>query len=204
MSTAATPQPPPAPAPVTPEQRCGWAGNDPLMQAYHDHEWGVPCHDDHDLYERLMLECFQAGLSWQTILRRRHTLSAAFEGWDPQVVAQYGEVEAARLLADPGIIRNRLKVAAATRNARAFLDLQAQHGSFDAWLWDWVDGVPLRRTDDVVPATTPLSDSMSKALKQAGFTFVGSTIVYAFLQSVGVVDDHASHCFRYHGRDGTA
>src|SRR5690606_10858634 len=140
-------------------------------------EWGVPCHDDRDLFERLMLECFQAGLSWQTILRRRASFYRAFEGWDPQVIATYGEAEAERLLADPGIIRNRLKVAAAPRNAQAFLELQAQHGSFDAWLWNWVDGQPLRlppdATRETVQATTPLSDAVSKALKKAGFTFVG-------------------------------
>jgi DNA-3-methyladenine glycosylase I len=173
------------------------------MVAYHDDEWGVPCHDDRDLFERLMLECFQAGLSWSTILNKREHFHLTFEGWDPQRVAGYGEPEFERLLADPGIVRNRLKVQAAARNARAFLAIQEEIGSFDRYLWDWVDGTPLRlspdATHEAIPASTPLSDAISKDLKKRGFTFVGTTIVYAYLQSVGVVDDHLPSCFRYAG-----
>jgi DNA-3-methyladenine glycosylase I len=182
-------------------QRCGWAGDDPLYTAYHDEEWGVPCHDDRDLFERLMLEAFQAGLSWITILRKRENFRRAFEGFDPLRVADYGEPEFERLLADPGIVRNRLKVQAAPRNAQAFLAVQEEFGSFDRYLWDWVDGEPVRHptgyTSDTIPATTPLSDAISKDLKRRGFTFVGSTIVYAYLQSVGVVDDHVAECFKF-------
>ena len=180
-------------------RRCAWAGNDPLMVAYHDTEWGVPCHDDIELFERLLLECFQAGLSWATILRKRDNFRRAFEGFDPARVAAYGPDEFAQLLGDAGIVRNRLKVEGATKNARAFLALQAEHGSFNRYLWNWVDGQPLvNRPAGLaqVPASTPLSDAISKDLKRRGFTFVGTTIVYAFLQSVGVVDDHEAGCFR--------
>jgi DNA-3-methyladenine glycosylase I len=181
--------------------RCWWAGTDPLMVAYHDEEWGIPCHDDRELFERLMLEGFQAGLSWSTILKKRENFRRAFEGFDPEVVARYGDTEYERLMADAGIVRNRLKVRAATQNARAFLRMQEELGSFDAWLWNWVDGEPVRHpegyTPETLPASTPLSDAISKALKKRGFTFVGTTIVYAFLQSVGVVDDHIAGCFRF-------
>jgi DNA-3-methyladenine glycosylase I len=182
-------------------QRCDWwEQSDPLMRAYHDDEWGIPCHDDHGLFERLMLECFQAGLSWSTILRKRENFARAFDGWNPQRIAEYGPEDAARLLADAGIIRNRLKVAAATTNARAFLAARAEHGTFDRFIWSFVDGAPLvqptPRTPADVPARTPLSDAISKDLKRRGFTFVGSTIVYAFMQSVGMVNDHLAHCFR--------
>jgi DNA-3-methyladenine glycosylase I len=179
--------------------RCWWAGSDPLMVAYHDNEWGVPVHDDQELFERLLLECFQAGLSWATILNKRANFRRAFEGFDPARVADYGPPEFARLMADPGIVRNRLKVEGAARNARAFLAIQDERGSFDRYLWDWVDGTPLRAdyTQATLPATTPLSDAVSKDLKRRGFTFVGSTSVYAFLQSVGVVDDHLPGCFRH-------
>lgn len=182
--------------------RCWWAGADPLMVAYHDTEWGVPCHDDRELFERLMLECFQAGLSWSTILKKRAHFRSAFDGWDPHRIADYGEPEFQRLLADPGIVRNRLKVYGAAKNARGFLDIQEEAGSFDAWLWNWVDGCPVRvpgRTFENTPSSTPLSDAISKDLKKRGFTFVGTTIIYAFLQSVGVVDDHDVGCFRYQG-----
>jgi DNA-3-methyladenine glycosylase I len=189
-------------------QRCGWAGDDPLYMAYHDEEWGVPCHDDQDLFERLMLEAFQAGLSWITILRKRENFRRAFEGFDPVRVAAYGESEFERLLADPGIVRNRLKVQAAPRNAKAFLAVQEEFGSFDRYLWDWVDGEPVRHPDgyslETIPATTPLSDAISKDLKRRGFTFVGSTIIYAYLQSVGVVDDHVASCFKFSPRDVSA
>lgn len=183
--------------------RCWWAGSDPKMIAYHDKEWGVPCHDDRELFERLMLECFQAGLSWSTILNKRESFERAFEGWDPVRIAAYTEPDFERLLADPGIVRNRSKVYGATKNANAFLVLQAEAGSFDRWLWNWVDGVPVRKcggwSNEGIPANTPLSDAISKDLKKRGFTFVGTTIVYAFLQSVGVVDDHLPGCFRYAG-----
>jgi DNA-3-methyladenine glycosylase I len=180
-------------------KRCAWAGSDPLMVAYHDSEWGVPCHDDNELFERLLLECFQAGLSWSTILRKRDNFRRAFEGFDPARIAAYGPADFARLLADAGIVRNRLKVEGATKNARGFLAIQAEHGSFDRYLWNWVDGRPVvsrpARLNEVLPSTA-LSDALSKDLKRRGFTFVGTTIVYAFLQSVGVVDDHQADCFR--------
>jgi DNA-3-methyladenine glycosylase I len=185
--------------------RCFWAGSDPLMIAYHDEEWGTPTHNDRELFEWLMLDCFQAGLSWQTILHKRANFARAFEGWDPAVVAGYDEPEFERLLADPGIVRNNLKVRAAAKNARAFLRIQDERGSFDRYLWDWVDGQPVRHptgfTAETIPASTPLSDVISKDLKQRGFTFVGTTIVYAFLQSVGVVDDHIAGCFRFVPRE---
>jgi DNA-3-methyladenine glycosylase I len=180
--------------------RCEWAGSDPLMVAYHDEEWGVPVYEDATLFELLMLESFQAGLSWSTILRKRETFRAAFDGWDAAKIASYGESDIARLLADPGIIRNRAKVNAAIGNARAFLELQAD-GGFGRFVWSFVGGVPLVRESqpaglaDLV-ATTPESDAMSKALKKRGFTFVGSTICYAFIQSIGMVNDHEIACFR--------
>jgi len=182
-------------------QRCDWWENsDALMLAYHDDEWGIPCHDDGDLFERLMLECFQAGLSWATILRKRENFRRAFDDWDAERIAAYGPDDAARLLADAGIIRNRLKVTAATTNARAFLTVREQEGSFDRYIWSFVDGAPLVQptplTPADVPARTPLSDLISRDLKRRGFTFVGSTIVYAFMQSVGMVNDHLAHCFR--------
>ncbi len=180
--------------------RCDWAGTDPLMVAYHDTEWGVPCHDDEELFERLMLEGFQAGLSWSTILRKRRNFAAAFEGWDPRRIAAYGPDDIARLLADPGIVRNRLKVAAAIRNAQAFLAVQEEFGSFDRYLWSFVGGAPLRSEPPAtmadVPVHTPESDALSRDLKRRGFTFVGTTICYAFMQSVGMVDDHVLGCFR--------
>jgi DNA-3-methyladenine glycosylase I len=180
--------------------RCEWAGADPLMVAYHDAEWGVPVHDSAALFERLMLECFQAGLSWAIILRKRETLRTAFDGWDAARVASYDDADIARLLADPGIIRNRAKVNAAIGNARAFLELE-RDGGFRAFVWSFVGGAPIVRSTqpaglaDLV-ATTPQSDALSKALKQRGFKFVGSTICYAFMQSVGMVNDHAADCFR--------
>jgi DNA-3-methyladenine glycosylase I len=170
------------------------------MVAYHDEEWGVPVYEDRPLFERLMLECFQAGLSWSTILKKRETFHSAFDGWDAETIAAYGDADIARLLADPGIIRNRAKVNSAIGNARAYLELQAQ-GGFGSYVWSFVGGAPLRNETqpaglaDLV-ATTPESDSMSKALKKRGFKFVGSTICYAFMQSVGMVNDHEQHCFR--------
>lgn len=184
-----------------PPTRCPWAGSDPLMIAYHDREWGIPCRDDRALFERLMLECFQAGLSWQTILRKRENFHHAFDGWDPDRVAAYGPDDVARLLADAGIVRNRLKVAAAIQNAAAYRRLVDAEGSFAGYLWRVVGGAPLRRdprpaTLADLPARTAESDALSQDLKRRGFTFVGSTIVYAFMQSAGLVDDHLANCFR--------
>jgi DNA-3-methyladenine glycosylase I len=178
--------------------RCEWAGTDPLMVAYHDAEWGVPCHDDVALFERLILEGFQAGLSWSTILRKREAFIRAFDGFDPEIVAAYGPADEERLLADAGIVRNRLKVAAAISNAQAFLQSQQEFGSFDAYIWRFAPEPRAERLLSLmdVPATTPESDAMSKDLKKRGFRFVGSTICYAFMQSAGLVDDHVARCFR--------
>jgi len=178
--------------------RCAWAGSDPLMVAYHDEEWGVPCHDDRDLFERLILEGFQAGLSWATILRKREAFTRAFDRFDPAVVAAYEAEDIARLLADAGIVRNRLKIAAAIGNSQAFLQTQCDFGSFDAYIWRFA---PEPRSNHLataadVPATSPQSEAMSKDLKNRGFRFVGSTICYAFMQSAGLVDDHVAGCFR--------
>ncbi|MCC7024695.1 MAG: DNA-3-methyladenine glycosylase I [Thermomicrobiales bacterium] len=182
-------------------RRCAWAGSDLLMAAYHDHEWGVPCHDDRQLFERLVLEGFQAGLSWSTILRKREAFIRAFDWFDPAVVAAYDVDDIARLMADPGIVRNRLKIESAITNAQAFLSTRAEFGSFDAYIWQFAPrGTRARpRTHADIPATTAESDAMSKALKQRGFRFVGSTICYAFMQSVGLVDDHTADCFRASG-----
>jgi len=181
-------------------QRCEWVGADPLMVAYHDEEWGVPCHDDRALFERLMLEGFQAGLSWATILRKRAHFRRGFDGWDPERVAAYGESELARLLADPGIVRNRAKILAAVGNARAFLAVREEADSFDAYVWSFVGGEPLVREASpadlaAIPARTAESDALSKELRRRGFAFVGSTICYAFMQSVGMVNDHTARCF---------
>lgn len=169
------------------------------MIAYHDDEWGVPLHDDRALFEFLILEGAQAGLSWSTILHRRGGYRRAYREFDPAKVARFGERDVARLLADERIIRNRAKIAWSVRNAQAFLAVQREHGSFDAYLWGWVAGEPLvnrpRRASDV-PASTELSDALSKDLRARGFGFVGSTICYAFMQAVGVVNDHAARCFR--------
>jgi DNA-3-methyladenine glycosylase I len=180
--------------------RCDWCGSDPLYRAYHDHEWGVPLHDERRLFEMLTLEGAQAGLSWLTILRKREGYRRAFAGFDPQTVAGFGDADVARLLADPGIVRNRLKIASTISNARSVLDVQARYGSLDAFLWGFVDGVPLRnswRTMSEIPASTPLSDLISKELKRRGFRFVGSTVCYAFMQATGMVNDHLTGCFRY-------
>ncbi|MGB3329533.1 MAG: DNA-3-methyladenine glycosylase I [Thermomicrobiales bacterium] len=188
--------------PIDDRPRCGWATSDPLYVSYHDEEWGVPCQDDDELFERLMLEGFQAGLSWITILRKREAFTRAFAGWDAEVIAAYGEPDIACLLADPGIVRNRLKVRGAVQNARAYLALKDDLGSFSDYCWTFVDGTPLvNRPASLaeVPATTPLATAMSKDLKKRGFTFVGPTIVYAFMQSVGMVDDHLATCFRSTG-----
>ncbi len=186
--------------------RCVWAGSDPLYQEYHDYEWGVPVHDDRLLFEFLILEGAQAGLSWITVLRKREAYRAAFENFDPAVVACFDEQKQAALLADPGIVRNRLKVASAISNARAFLQVQEQFGSFAAYLWRFVDGRPIRnawRSITEVPASTPVSDALSKDLKKRGFRFVGSTICYAFMQAVGMVNDHTIDCFRWQELDSS-
>jgi DNA-3-methyladenine glycosylase I len=180
--------------------RCAWAGTDPLYVAYHDEEWGVPVHDDRTLFEMLILEGAQAGLSWITILRKREAYRAAFDNFDPAIVAEYDEAKVAALLNDAGIVRNRLKIAGAIRNARAFLAVQNDVGSFDEYIWQFVDGTPIqncRQTMGDIPARTPLSDAISKDLKKRGFTFVGSTIVYAHMQATGMVNDHVADCFRY-------
>ena len=180
--------------------RCEWCGSDPLYVQYHDTEWGVPRHDDRTLFEFLVLEGAQAGLSWLTILRKRENYRRAFDGFDPQTIAGYGAADVQRLLADPGIVRNRLKIAAAITNARAFLKVQAEFGSFDAYVWRFVGGRPkqnARRSLADLPATSPESDALSKDLLRRGFKFVGSTICYAFMQAVGLVNDHTVDCFRY-------
>jgi DNA-3-methyladenine glycosylase I len=180
--------------------RCPWCGDDPLYRAYHDLEWGVPLHDDTRLFEMLTLEGAQAGLSWLTILRKREGYRAAFAGFDPGKVAAFDGDDVARLLADPGVVRNRLKIASTISNARAVLEIQSRYGSLDSYLWGFVDGVPLRNRWETmrdIPASTKLSDSMSKELKRQGFRFVGSTICYAFMQATGMVNDHLTCCFCY-------
>jgi len=180
--------------------RCGWAGTDPAMIAYHDGEWGAPVHDDRVLFEFLILEGAQAGLSWSTILHRREGYRRAYRGFDPVKAARFGERDVARLLADETIVRNRAKIAWSVRNAQAFLAVQAEHGSFDRYLWEFAGGEPIvnrPRTSADVPARTELSDALSKDLRKRGFGFVGTTICYAFMQAVGMVNDHATTCFRY-------
>lgn len=180
--------------------RCAWAGSDPLYLAYHDEEWGVPLHDDQRLFEMLILEGAQAGLSWITILRKRDAYRKAFDGFAPHKVARYRPERIERLLTDNGIVRNRLKIEGAVKNARAFLEVQREFGSFDSYIWQFVGGRPkqnARRTLKDVPASTPESDAMSRDLKKRGFTFVGSTICYAFMQATGMVNDHVVTCFRY-------
>ncbi len=183
-----------------PRKRCEWAGDDPLYVEYHDEEWGVPVHDDRTLFEFLVLEGAQAGLSWITILRKREGYREAFAGFDPERVARFGEPRVEKLLRNPGIVRNRLKVASAVTNARAFLAVRDEFGSFDAYLWRFVGGAPKKnawKSLSRVPATTSESDALSKDLKRRGFKFVGSTICYAYMQAVGMVNDHVVGCFRY-------
>ncbi len=180
--------------------RCGWCGTDPLYVAYHDDEWGVPVRDDRTLFEFLILEGAQAGLSWSTILKKRDGYRRAFDGFDPELVARYGARKVASLLADPGIVRNRLKVASAIDNARAFLAVQQEKGSFAEFIWSFVDGRPVQnrwRSLGQLPATTPLAEAISKDLKKRGFRFVGPTIVYAHMQATGMVNDHLVGCFRH-------
>jgi DNA-3-methyladenine glycosylase I len=179
--------------------RCAWCGTDPLYVAYHDEEWGVPLHDDRRLFELLVLEGAQAGLSWITVLRKREAYRRTFAGFDPRAVAAFTPERLAAILQDPGIVRNRLKVAAAVTNARAFLAVQAEFGSFDAYLWGFVGGAPVVnhwRSAAEVPAVTPAAERLSRDLRRRGFTFVGPTIVYAFMQAAGLVDDHVAGCWK--------
>lgn len=181
-------------------KRCIWAGSDPLYIAYHDEEWGVPVYDDRLLFEFLVLEGAQAGLSWITILRKRDAYRRAFDGFDVAKVARYGERKIASLLADAGIVRNRLKISSAVNNAKAFINVQREFGSFASYQWSFMGGAPKQnrwKTHADIPARTELSDALSKDLKERGFSFVGSTIVYAHMQAVGMVNDHTDGCFRY-------
>ena len=181
------------------KERCDWARNE-LAIHYHDTEWGVPLHDDRGLFEFLILEGAQAGLSWDTILRKRDSYREAFDGFDPVRVARFTPAKCDKLLKNEGIIRNRLKIASAVRNAQAFLSVQDEFGSFDAYIWAFVAGKPIdgkRKTLADVPAKTDISDAISKDLKKRGFNFVGSTIMYAFMQATGMVNDHVEMCFRY-------
>ena len=180
--------------------RCDWAGDDPLMISYHDEEWGVPVHDDRRLFEFLILEGAQAGLSWRTILRKRENYRRAFADFDPVRVAAYGKREVARLLADPGVVRNQAKIAAAIGNARSCIDAIGEFGSFDAYLWRFVGGKPIvnrHRSMSELPSETKESRAMSRELAARGFRFVGPTICYAFMQAVGMVNDHLVRCFRH-------
>ncbi|HYA03998.1 MAG TPA: DNA-3-methyladenine glycosylase I [Syntrophobacteria bacterium] len=182
------------------KQRCPWTGTDPLSVAYHDTEWGTPLHDDRKLFEFLILEGAQAGLSWLTILRKRENYRKAFDHFDPGKVATYGAEKVEELTRNPNIIRNRLKIETAIRNARGFLAVREEFGSFDRYIWRFVGGHPLRnawRSIEEIPASTPESISMSRGLKRRGFGFVGPTICYAFMQAVGMVNDHTVACFRY-------
>ena len=181
-------------------KRCDWPGSDALMTEYHDNEWGVPLHDDQKLFEFLILEGAQAGLSWQTILRKRQNYRKAFDGFDIEKVAAYGDQDVARLLSDEGIVRNKLKVNSAIQNAKAVLDVQKEFGSFDAYHWSFVGGNPkqnARKTMSDIPAISPESEAMSKDMKKRCFKFVGPTIIYAYMQATGMVNDHVVDCFRY-------
>jgi DNA-3-methyladenine glycosylase I len=180
--------------------RCAWPGDDELMRRYHDEEWGVAVHDERKWFEYLVLDAFQAGLSWRTVLHRREGFRKVFRDFDPGRVARLTQKQIDAARANPAIIRNRLKIEATVRNARAFLEVQERHGSFDAFIWSFSDGEIIHncwRGLEQLPASTPLSDSVSRSLKQAGFSFVGSTICYAFLQAGGIINDHLVHCFRH-------
>ena len=182
------------------KQRCEWAGSDPLYIEYHDKEWGVPEHDDRNLFEMLILEGAQAGLSWSTILKKRENYRKAFDRFDAKKIARYDKKKIKELLGDQGIVRNRLKIESTVRNAQAFLDVQNEFGSFDAYVWQFVNGKQIKnkwKRLKEIPAKTEESDAMSRDLKKRGFTFVGSTICYAFMQAVGMVNDHLVSCFRY-------
>ncbi|RSK41822.1 DNA-3-methyladenine glycosylase I [Mangrovimonas spongiae] len=182
------------------KHRCGWCVGDPIYEAYHDNEWGVPVYDDDTLFEFLILETFQAGLSWITVLKKRDNFRKAFDGFDYKKIAQYGQDKIDELLQDAGIIRNKLKVRATVTNAQAFMKIQEEFGSFSKYIWDFVDGKPIINTwknYKDAPATTTLSDTISKDLKKRGFKFVGSTVIYAHMQATGMVNDHEVSCFRY-------
>ena len=182
------------------QKRCGWPNKNPLIIEYHDKEWGIPVHDDRMLFEFLILEGAQAGLTWQTVLNKRGNYRKAFHGFDPAKIARYGKKDVERLLGDAGIIRNRLKIEATIINAKKFLEIQKEFGSFDKYIWRFVGGKPIKHTVkslSELPSTTKESDAMSKDLVKRGFKFVGSTICYAFMQAVGMVNDHTVNCFRY-------
>ena len=182
------------------QKRCEWCGNDPLYVAYHDNEWGLPIHDDQLLFEFLILEGAQAGLNWLTILKKRENYRKSFDAFDPQIVANYTQVDIDRLMADEGIVRNRLKIESAIKNAQGVLKIQKEFGSFDAYLWAYVDGTPIvNRWDSLedIPVKTEISETMSKDLKKRGFNFVGPTICYAFMQAIGMVNDHTIDCFKH-------
>ena len=184
----------------SPRHRCVWCGTDPLYVAYHDTEWGVPERDSRALWEKLVLDGFQAGLAWITILRKRETIRAAFDGFDPDIVARYDDADRARLMADPGIIRSRAKIESAIRGAQVWLDMRDGGEDFSDWLWSFVDGRPIQRSDDnpdQFPTQSPESVAMAKALKARGFNFCGPVIVYAFMQATGMVNDHTVECFRH-------
>lgn len=185
---------------MKPKTRCPWAGNTPIYVDYHDNEWGRPVHDDRKLFEMLILEGMQAGLAWITVLNKREAFREAFDGFDPHKVALYGDAKVQALMANAGIIRNHLKMHAAINNAKVFLEVAERHGSFNAFIWSYVGNTPITghwdKLEDV-PATTPLSDRISKDLKKMGFRFVGSTTIYAFMQAIGMVNDHLTSCFVY-------
>ena len=186
---------------MTELKRCGWCEGDPLYEAYHDHEWGVPVLDDETLFEFLTLETFQAGLSWITVLRKRNNFRKAFDNFDYKKIAQYKDAKVTELMGNAGIIRNQMKIRAAVTNAREFMKIQDEFGSFSKYIWSFVEGEPIQ--NDVkdykkAPATTELSDKLSKDLKKRGFKFVGSTVIYAHMQATGMVNDHQVECFRYH------
>jgi DNA-3-methyladenine glycosylase I len=180
-------------------KRCAWAGDDPQMRAYHDKEWGVPEYDSRALWEKLMLDGFQAGLSWATILRKRQAFREAFQGFEPAVVARFGPDDVARLLDNPGIVRSRTKIEATIGNAKAYLAMRDAGEDFSTFVWAMAGGTPIINTGDTRPTQTPLSQTLSAALKKRGFKFVGPVIVYAWMQATGIVDDHSPDCFR-HGR----
>ncbi|HEX9826308.1 MAG TPA: DNA-3-methyladenine glycosylase I [Flavobacteriaceae bacterium] len=185
---------------MTVKHRCGWCLGDPLYESYHDHEWGIPVYDDDALFEFLILETFQAGLSWITILRKRENFRNAFDNFNYKKIANYDEEKIESLLEDAGIIRNKLKIKATVTNARAFMEIQKEFGSFSKYIWGFVDGKPIKnklKHHKNAPATTPLSDTISKDLKQRRFKFVGSTVIYAHMQATGMVNDHELECFRY-------
>ncbi len=182
------------------KKRCDWPGNNELMQKYHDEEWGTPCHDDRLWFEFITLDAFQAGLSWQIVLNKREGFRAAFNNFDPNIIATYDESKAEELQQNPAIIRNKLKIKATITNAQAFLEVQKEFGSFDTYIWQFTNRKPIRNTlksIKEIPASTPLSDKISTDLKKRGFKFVGTTIVYAFMQGAGIVNDHTVDCFRY-------